>query len=212
MKSHWPKKEAEQQISMVIVFFSFQGDSPLNPLKTRCSMPWGTLWASPERSFGLSGQRWIRSRTDSPRKPGRLGQEKTARQKTPEQVASQRSGKSSQLQEEKFHWLLTPDWKSTFLFKGKEQFEQCTRFFVQMFNAPECFVWNAILWALSKRPETFLNYFSMEQSMKLWKYHDSSSIIMNNSEVPRIIMNYHEPAICHASGVLFVSCFFSHSP
>ena len=32
---------------------------------------------------------------------------------------------------------------------------------------------------------------------------------MNNDEVPRIIMNYHEPGICHASGVLFVTCFFS---
>ena len=62
---------------MVIRFFfisvgdSFPVEAVENPLD---SMPWSPpSGRAPERSFGLSGQRWIRSKTDSPRKPGRLG-------------------------------------------------------------------------------------------------------------------------------------------
>ena len=58
------------------------------------------------------------------------------------------------------HLLLKLERSPEPFLREKNSLSECTGLFMQMFNAPECFVWNAIRCTLAKRHETFLNYFS----------------------------------------------------
>ena len=187
MKSHWPKKEAEEQKSVwSLGFFFISGRLPVEAVENRLDSrsPGGPPSGLPPNDLSVSPANVGFAPRPTPLvNLGALGQEQnTARQKfTPEQVASQKvweifqSGVRSQWNFFSWIWGRFP---GPFL-REKNSFSECTRFFVQMFNAPECFVWNAIPCALSKRPETFLNYFS-------------NGATYETLEVSWSIINYHE--------------------